>query len=152
MKRKSWYNISLFLPMILPFIAMPLFQDGGKISGAFEIFSAIFLLGVIIGGLPYLLFVIGVWWWSRHKTADDMKRLSYIVPVLFYPFCALGITLISLTGVPMDSGFQKVATSASGALFAGLLMAGFAIPIGYFYVGLVHVLTKILMAIRLVKD
>lgn len=147
--RKTWYYFALFLPLLFPlallytdeFLSPQINYTGlhPALRMGFEFIRSIgFYLcsAVIFGGIQYLVFLAGVIWWGRRKTSDDFGRYAWLLPILFTPICGLGLAL-QLT--PQGTLLNR--------LNFGLSIALFSLPIGYFYVGVTVLLTRILQAI-----
>lgn len=146
MTLKRWYQLCLFLPLVLPLLfGVTCWVLTGHFFGAITpprpeplmAFSTLplmllstitlwLMMGFIFGGIQYLIFVLLLLWFSRDKDVVFIGRLSFFMPLLFIPFCALGLFLAE----PRGSAFS---------------LAFFAIPYGYFYVGVVHALTWLML-------
>ena len=88
MKGKRYFQASLFLPLIVPVIVLLLFEPSFAYGGV--VFILIFSL--FLGGIPYLLFLIGLFVWMRKKDVHAVQRMTFFAPLLFAPmfvFCAL---------------------------------------------------------------
>lgn len=96
-------------------------------------FAAIFLFSLVLGGIPYLLFVAGVLFWSPRQPVEAIRRLSYFAPVLFM----LATAVLSLVAVFFGVSLREV----------GLFVAVFSVYtllFGYLYVFIVNFLYEIL--------
>jgi 4-amino-4-deoxy-L-arabinose transferase-like glycosyltransferase len=96
-------------------------------------FTAIFLLSLMLGGVPYLLFVAGILFWSRRQPVEAIRRLSYFAPVIFM----LATAVLSLVAVFFGVSLREI----------GLFIAAFAIYtllFGYLYVFIANFLYEIL--------
>jgi hypothetical protein len=94
-----------------------------------------FVSSMLVGGLPYCLFVVGVVLWSRGRTADELRRATWLLPLIFVPVCGISLYCLNLLHGAMVS-FANFYNSARIGLYA--------IPFGYFYICLVTVLTYVL--------
>src|SRR6267142_1989991 len=79
---KRYFQFSLLLPLILPAMVLLLFESSLRRGSV--VFILIFSL--YLGGLPYLLFVIGLFFWMRGKDVRQIQRMTFIAPLLFAGF------------------------------------------------------------------
>lgn len=86
-KRKNWYIASLSLPILLPLILRMFNADG------------ILMLSLHVCGMYYLVFILGLLYWGRNKTADAMFRVSWKVPLFF-----AGIVTTVTSAIEMMAG------------------------------------------------
>lgn len=144
MNQKTWYYWAMGLPIIWPFFLMFL-TDIGLVPGVIRIFNSVFLAGAMAAGIQYALFVMGVYWWSKYKSADQMRAVSWRMPLYFFPVCAAGLLIFFIKYSGQHDSFLQ-------SLLGILLISSFVIPVGYFYVFMVHALTKLFIAWRWIKD
>jgi len=137
--RKTWYQLALMLPLLLPAVLWGtnrLYPFPGLLAALYVyLFSAAFF-----GGAQYAVFVCAVIWWGRNRTAIQFHDASWLWPVLFVPLCALGAPFV-LKFEGGSSGHYLDNVSV------GFSMALFALPVGYFYICIVHGLTRLLQQI-----
>ena len=82
MTPRRYYRGSLVLPVLLPILVLPFFGESG--------ISAILWLSLGFGGIAYLFYGAGLFYWlGKLTTSKSMRRLTYIAPVLFVPVQAL---------------------------------------------------------------
>ena len=108
MKRKTFYHISLSLPYIALVIsgALTYFANGfdlftssdppGVLMGSVFFFS----IAAIIWGPLYTWMVVALFFWGRGKSADAVRRMYILSPLLLA--CSMGVPAL-LVGIP-DSG------------------------------------------------
>ncbi len=143
MQRRTWYLVMLFLPLLFPVATFLL----AWISGYEALILAIgmvlrfLIICSLIGGIPYFFFALGVLWWWRKKTADQIKKASWWLPWIFTPLCSLFFLVVFMVEKPEGS-----------AVLAALTLAAFCVPVGFIYVFAVHLLTKLAMATKLVRN
>jgi hypothetical protein len=82
MKRRTFYWLIIWLPLIVPIILFGLevllkVNLPGALSGI--------LFSTIIYGIPYLLFASAISIWARKISTNNVKRISWILPILFLP-------------------------------------------------------------------
>jgi hypothetical protein len=51
---------------------------------------------MLVGGLPYCLFAVGVVLWSRGKTNTVLQRAVWLLPLIFVPVCGISLCCFSL--------------------------------------------------------
>ncbi len=153
MTLKRWYQLCLFLPILLPLLfgglcwlvtghfmgqmvapkpepVMPFLTIPILILSGITMFL---VMGLFFGGIPYLAFLGILLWLYKDRDAVFWGRISYILPIFFIPFCAAGFVLI----------YEQA---------AAMTLAFMAIPYGYFYVFLAHILTWLALKTGKVTD
>lgn len=138
MTRKNWYRACLLLPLALPALLLGVTRYVHVSDTAHPnvlLFSSAAFFELLFGGAQYALFVMLLFFWSRNTTARQMARASWALPFWFWPLCTLGIIL------GMHGDYHL-------ALMTGL----YAIPFGYAYVILTHLLTWMLQKCSMLKD
>ncbi len=133
MKQKTWYVIALLLPIVLPFLC--------SLLGIFLVFlgfkpSSILWVGIFqLFAFPqYILFCVGVWLWLRHKSVEQIKQMSWFLPLLFVPICGAGIGIwVYFTDKSSPPFFETISNYT-------FIAAPIAILYGYFYVIFAHTL------------
>lgn len=123
----------LFLPLILPLVPLaasptPMNFPGGGVLG-FIVFVLLFSL--ILGGVPYLLFLIGAFVWMRDKDADQVRVMVNLSPVIY------GGVLFGCAAVFGTAGaiMQGDAGTMAAGFGIGMFLSIFAFFLGYVYVG-----------------
>ncbi len=122
MRAVNYFRLSLAVPLLVPVLAVALTLLNQIVSGSSEAteitrWTAFLVFSLIIGGLPYLVFVAAVVLWSRGKSARAIHRLSFVSPPLF--------------AAASPYAFDAALTSAS-------YYAAFCLGLGYVYVALIH--------------
>ncbi len=136
MRAVNYFRLSLAVPLLVPVLAVALTLLNQIVSGSSEAteitrWTAFLVFSLLIGGLPYLVFVAAVVLWSRGKSARAIHRLSFVSPPLF---AAVFVTLWVPFVLIADSSpyaFDAALTSAS-------YYAAFCLGLGYVYVALIH--------------
>gem|GEM_PF-6266808 len=106
-------------------------------SEVVDVFAAIFLLSLAFGGLPYLLFVTAILFWSRNKSVRAIRRLSYFSPLLF----VLATAALSLAAIPFGIALREI------FLFI-VIFSVYALLFGYLYVFVINYLYEIFFGKR----
>ncbi|MDQ3818026.1 MAG: hypothetical protein M3362_10070 [Acidobacteriota bacterium] len=121
---KRYFQASFLLPLIVPLPVMLVASSGFRGWGA----VALVLEGsLLIGGIPYILFLAGLFFWARGKNFRALQRVTYIAPLLFIPvfvYCALALIPIQILTV----GEVRVEGRSVFSLCVFILI------LGYFYV------------------
>src|SRR5688572_10131474 len=91
---KRFFQISMLLPLAFPlaFCGLVYWLWGYRVEASGSpLFSAVVYVALIfgyslyLGGIPYVLFLIGLFIWMRAKTAGEVQRMTYVAPLLFIP-------------------------------------------------------------------
>ncbi len=133
MTTKKYFQLSFFLPLILPLIlCLGLWGYHVKFTAPNRLISIVAVFGwsLVIGGIPYLIFLAGFLRWSRGaRTASEIYQFTWLAP-LYYAgvFFCFGI-VISLIGVIF--GFAYI-------ILALPLLLTIAVQVGYAYVLVVN--------------
>ena len=93
MKGKRYFQVSLLLPLIVPLIVLLFFKPSFAYGGV----TMILTFSLYLGGIPYVLFVIGLFFWMRRKDAREIQRMTFISPLLyagFFVLCAVAFVPI----------------------------------------------------------
>ena len=132
---RRFLQLSLVLPLAVP-LAIGLMARLTS-SEVVDVFAAIFLLSLAFGGLPYLLFVTAILFWSRNKSVRAIRRLSYFAPVLF----ALATAALRLAAIPFGIALREI------FLFV-VIFSVYALLFGYLYVFVINYLYEIFFGKR----
>jgi hypothetical protein len=136
MRGINYFRLSLAVPLLVPVLAIALNLLSQFVSGSSEVTEAtrwtgFLIFSLLIGGLPYLVFVGAVVLWSRGKTARAIYRLSFVSPLLFAAvFVTLWIPFVLITDA---SPYAFDVAFTSGGYYAVI-----SLGLGYVYVALVH--------------
>ena len=132
---RRFLQLSLVLPLAVP-LAIGLMARLTS-SEVVDVFAAIFLLSLAFGGLPYLLFVTAILFWSRNKSVRAIRRLSYFSPLLF----VLATAALSLAAIPFGIALREI------FLFI-VIFSVYALLFGYLYVFVINYLYEIFFGKR----
>ena len=133
MTAKKYFQLSFFLPLILPVIlCLGVWGYHIKFTAPDRIImiAGVFGWSVVIGGLPYLIFLAGVLRWSSGaRTAAEIYKFNWFAPLLYgCVFACFGI-VVSLLGIFW--GFSYI-------ILALPFVLQIAIEVGYVYVIVVN--------------
>ena len=136
---RQYYVFALWLPLIIPaiFLVAPIIPQ--------ELRLAVFMVALVFG-VQYVMFAIWASCRHRNSTAEELAKFGRKAPLLFVPFCMIWfVAYIFYEQHYMQHLYQ-------GHDIPNILsLSFFAIPIGYFYVGLAHILTFILKKLKVIK-
>jgi hypothetical protein len=144
MKRRSFYLLVIWLPVILP-VLLILLEDNtslGKTHLRELLGSTLLIVGfsIVIAGVQYIVFAIGLIFFLRKKSNAFIACISWLLPILFLPVMFAGILLI----------FDGSLNSEDRWYWHSL--AGITLGLGYFYVILAHALGFIFTKCKLIRD
>ena len=134
---ERFYKLAIALPIGLPALLMPAWfgMEGPEPFAAWVgQFAYLSFWTILVGGLPYAFFAICILWRFWRKPADAYRRFSYVAPLAFAPFLSACLFVFSLSAGPFNPVEKLTLSVTFGAL---------AIPVGYFYVLLAHVLRRV---------
>lgn len=124
---KRYFQLSLALPLTFPLLGYFFPQS---------VLMMILFTAATIGGIPYLLLAAGVLWWSRKHDEHALRRLSYILPLIYLPLLIIALflwTSLSTGGLPAPERFGK----------SVLGFSAYTLVIGYGYVLLANLIYEI---------
>ena len=128
---KAYFLLSLFLPIITPLAILPF---------AFNNFiTELFTFSLWFGGVPYLILSIGVIIWAKNKNENQLRKLTYVLPILFVMVMGIVYLLIMLYVLGADFNIKEFLH-----FFVGLAVYGFAL--GYFYVIVVNIIYELFIS------
>lgn len=143
MTLRRWYLIMLFMPLIFPAVSYVLAASFGydTITQAMPNFLLILVVCSVIGAVPYFFFALVLVYLYRKKTAEEMRKISWWLPWIFIPVCALFLMAL----FHYNNSEQQIFLVAIAIAFC-------SVPVGFIYVFFVHILTRIAQSIRLIKE
>jgi len=125
MQKKTFYQLSLLLPIITPII----------FSGVASIGPLLFFtLG--IAGIPYILFSLIILVLSLKRDSKFLERLSWYVPLAFGVFVGLCVLIFQL----VTGDINSLSFSFKSIIGGMLVFTAYSCAFGYFYVFLVRLL------------
>jgi tetratricopeptide (TPR) repeat protein len=123
-RAKRYFQASFLLPLILP---LPFILVASRGFGGLGGIALVLEGSLLIGGIPYILFLAGLSFWARGKNFRTLQRMTYIAPLLFiavFVYCALLLIPVQILTV----GEVRVEGRAVSYLCVFILI------LGYFYV------------------
>ncbi len=152
MTGKRYYQLSFLAPLISPFFIvgveeLVLFATGGQPSGTY---SGFLLMSVLFGGIPYLVFLGGFYWWASDKSGKQIHVYSYIAPLLYLIifFFWLILYMWLTDAVYMEDFFSFLVSSKLWEAF--YLYGKIALLVAYGYIFLMNILYGILKVSRII--
>jgi hypothetical protein len=143
MTRKDFYRKCLWLPVLLPVVLVPVsILLGIVVHSVFGVIGALFGFS-LFGAIPYVVIMVPLWhYWLRHKDADALARLSWVLPLLLIPYVVLISTIFiiyAIADTPSHAQTPRFWETFPGAAAA---LVGIYLVYAYFYVLLTHGLCK----------
>lgn len=120
MTQKTYYLFALTMPLWLPLAVFPLWRSQSFLGLGVYLFCSL-----IYGGVPYVVFLIGVLVWARNKTGAAIQRTTVFLPVLFALWQPIALLIFSI----LEGSSRELNVAPFFLLFAL-----FAFVIGYAYV------------------
>ena len=144
MSTRTFYRLSLFLPILLPAMLMALGARYHHVDS--DLGEDVHFAGycLLISALPYSVLIPWLAWWMRGKTEPEIRKMSYRIPILVLPIYLVSYScyLIIVAGQNPDL-----------KMLAGiLLILTYVICVGYLYAHLVNGLLRLLKVLRAVRD
>jgi hypothetical protein len=128
MKARLYFQLSFLLPIILPLLA---WLTAGFNSNLGNGISTVLILSLVVGGIPYLLFLAGFFCWVPGNDLRSIQRFTFLAPLLFIPvFLACGF-VVMLPKMRLGEELRNMIDWVLG--FSYLILI-----VGYFYVILVN--------------
>jgi hypothetical protein len=141
MKESRFYRLSLALPLAVPLLIAPL----GFLHARLPLWLVWVLVYTefsgVIGGVPYLILIVGILYWSRRKSDAQFKRALALSPILMLPLAGVMVAL-ALSGEAWFKPENALPLSDTILMFLGLVP--FILGFGYVYVLLVFSSASIL--------
>ena len=150
MKPRTYFGLALLFPYILWVIcALVIFllssQETSEAWNLVLMPISFYAIGIIFWFLPYTILAIGMWIWSRNKSAAALYKLAMLAPILLLPLMLIEAVLIAL---PADS----IAELAKDLLGQAALFGGFGLVFGYLSVGAALGVFKFLQSKHLIAE
>lgn len=124
MTLQTYYRGALTLPLVVPALASPLMFAGDQVPGVVGVLVFFLFYSMMLGGIPYLLFLAGFLLWARGKPDRQLR-----VAILFSPVTYSAVLFACTTLV-----FGRDDLSRSLDALDGIV--GFGMLFGYAYVAL----------------
>ncbi len=106
MKPRTYFVVALLFPYILwgmcalIVASLSLVQEMPETWNIVLMPIVFYAFGVILWFVPYTLLAIGMWIWSRNKSATALYKLSMLAPILLLPLMLIEAVLIALPAEP----------------------------------------------------
>ena len=124
----TFYRWTLLLPVVIPVlagVAIWILQ-----LESIGLIAVPLVLSLSIGGVPYVIGGLGLFFWMRGKRGSEIGRISYWVPLLLLPL--LWLWMIVLTWPePVRQEFRLVVSMI-------MYFSAWWLGLGYAYVALIH--------------
>ena len=135
---RTFYRGALALPLVLPWIAVPM---GWWVGGWMAWVSHVLVLSLLVGGVPYLLALPLLWQRiGRARTPAGQRRVVYTAPLICAPL--MGVAWVLVYGLSEGWGPVDVpVASRLGELAMSLAtVSAYVLVLGYGYAMLTQAL------------
>ena len=127
MKRITFYRASLFAPLAVPMLALA----GLLVAPNFFLAPALLLgASLIYAGLPYLIFALLLFRWSRGRAASELEQAAWRWPLYLAPIVGASMTIWSWSS--LDGPLQLLWGFSNGLLFTAVFGYGYVLLIRAF--------------------
>ncbi|HEU0015705.1 MAG TPA: hypothetical protein VFQ45_18655 [Longimicrobium sp.] len=141
MTTRTYLRLSLLAPVVVPLLLLPLLLID-PLPAVVGSLMGILLFSLLIGGIPYVLFAVGLYVYLDPADERGWVRASWAAPLLYVPVLCACLLALSLLMVRPEQG----------SLLAGMAYyAAWGLGVGYFYVLLVHAVRGVLTRWGLVR-
>ncbi len=155
MKRRNLYLLALWLPLMLVVLI-----SVGEASlehfwwHSMSTATGYFLLSGMMGGIQYLLFAAAITWRFATMDVDFLTRISWVVPLMFFPICFVGLFIFFQLAEMHAHHEQALATErVQQDMLAFCIRLGmYSVLGGYVYVGIMHLLAGLLSRLDLLEE
>lgn len=112
------------------------------------------LLGGMMGGIQYLLFAAVVTLKFHRMDADFLARLSWVMPIMFFPICFVGLwVFFQLAELAANREQYFTAQTIQDSILAtSVRFAAYGVAGSYLYVACIHGLGKLLKWLGLMRE
>jgi hypothetical protein len=125
---------SFFLIWILIY-TIGLIPGVGDILVALGGFAGVYVGGFIIAGIPYTLFVIVFFFWSKNKSAQKTYSVLFYSPIFLALITSVGITIVGLAFRLVAGKIPPLEDWRNFGLIS-LLGSALCLVYGYIFVGI----------------
>ncbi len=150
---RNYYLFALWLPLIVPAIIFIIYRHDTNTGIATNILPIFFYASVIFGGVQYLGFILWATYRYHKSSAEELEEFFYKAPVQFIPICASGILIFFIVvDLLKYHSLTSLVFSISSNIVPAIMISALAVPYGYFYIALTHVLKFFLIEFYLIKE
>lgn len=151
MKPRTYFGIALMFPYVLWCICTAIFLLLSSLQEVSEPWNFVlmplvfYVFGIILWFIPYTVLAIGLWIWSRNKSAKSLSKSAILAPILLAILISLEAILVTL---PSGSVSEFMADATSQSALVGV----FSLIFGYLCVGIAAGVYKILRARNFIAE
>lgn len=140
MSIQNYYRWALLLPLVVPgvFSVLALVPES-RVPAPLGLLLMLLFYSVFLGGIPYVVFVLGFLAWSRGRNAASMRRAIHVSPLVY----AGVLSFCLLIYAAWSGDLLHASTGGTLALFASC-----ALVFGYGYVLLAELL-RVRLGVRI---
>jgi hypothetical protein len=162
MKPQKYLRLSLLMPYALWVVSLGIafltniMQSGNtSFSPITSILTGgiiIYVIGIILWGIPYTLLAVSLWVWSLRKQTQEIIKVFRFAPVLLIVPLMIEAPILNYTSYrsyyELSQNWQSF---WSGFASYALILAGPSILYGYLSIGCVYGIYKLLTRLNLLK-
>jgi len=149
MKHRRLFGFALFFPYLLWVVSI-LVTNLAAPQEASDIWNYLLLpvmyyaVGVIFWFIPYTLLAIGMWIWSKNKSATSLRKIGVLAPIIFTILVIIEISIL-LSSNTGTTGWDELI-----GFFALLITC--SLFFGYLFVGITLVIFKVFQSQNLITE
>lgn len=154
MKPKTFLGLALLFPymswVICALIAFLLSSQ--ELSAAWNALLApvfYYAIGIVIWIAPYTLLAIGLGLWSRGKAPRQIAKVFAFSPFMLAVLLVMMMLIISIDWNHIGAGLSYLSPDFGMSMLA---IAGLALIYGYFCIGIIVGIYKVLKMLKMIKD
>jgi hypothetical protein len=154
MKPKTFLGLALLFPyMVWVICALIAFLLSSQdLSATWNTVLApvfYYVLGIVVWIAPYTILAIGLGFWSRGKTARQVAKVFAFSPFMLAILLVVMMLLVSINWNNLGAAGLTYLAPDFGILVAAI--AGLALVYGYFCIGMIVGIYKILKMLKMIK-
>ena len=141
-----YYKLCLGLPLLAPVLVIAISALVAMLTGlgTFPSIFGLVVMSLFIGGIPYVLTIIPLFWYGWNREASWYRNLSFVLPLIYAVVLVLSYFV-----------FLVIRTKSFRVLsgeHVELVLAQAGLLVGYPYVGLCHLGLFVLRRLGVIKE
>ena len=154
MKPRTYLGLALLFPYLLWIICAPIayLLSSRDLSANWNIILApvaYYVLGIVLWIAPYTLLALGLGLWSRGKATRQIAKVFAFSPFMLAILLALIMLVFLIDWHNIGTVLSNLSSDFGMSILA---VAGLALIYGYFCIGIIAGIYKILKMLRIIKD
>jgi hypothetical protein len=120
MDLKAYYQRAVLLPVALPLALLPLLSIVPLLPGPAALAFAVLLGSLLVGGLPYLLFLTFFLQWMLDQPEASVRRAVLLAPLRYTSILsAFAFLVIMGVGATSHDTFRLLLTASAASVVVG---------------------------------